>query len=111
MEKIKMLVIPSDNTGVGHYRSIWPHQYIQEHYGNEFDIDIVASMPHENLEAFFRKYDLIHIHKQLDKECKIIDLIKFLDIPVILDIDDHYNLGDSHPMSLTAKKKNGLSRF
>lgn len=105
MEKIKMLVIPSDNTGVGHYRSIWPHQYIQEHYGNEFDIDIVASMPHENLEAFFRKYDLIHIHKQLDKECKIIDLIKFLDIPVILDIDDHYNLGDSHPMSLTAKKE------
>lgn len=103
--KIKMLVIPSDNTGVGHYRSIWPHQYIQEHYGDEFDIDIVTNMPHENLDAFFQKYDLIHIHKQLDKECKIIDLIKFLGIPVILDIDDHYNLGDSHPMSLTAKKE------
>lgn len=103
--KIKMLVIPSDSTGVGHYRSIWPHQYIQEHYGDEFEIDIVKGMPHEDLEKFFKQYNLIHIHKQLDKECKIIDLIKFLDIPVILDIDDHYDLGDSHPMSLTAKKE------
>ena len=103
-KKIKMLVIPSDRTGVGKFRSVDPHVYIAEHYGDEFDVDIVYDMPKGNLEDFLKKYDLIHIHKQLDKQCKIMDLIKFLGIPVIIDIDDHFKLGDDHPMSLTAKK-------
>ena len=33
------------------------------------------------------------------------DMIKFLGIPVIIDIDDHFLLGDDHPMSITAKKE------
>ena len=103
-KKIKMLVIPSDRTGVGKFRSVDPHVYIAEHYGDEFDVDIVYDMPKGNLEDFLKKYDLIHIHKQLDKQCKIMDLIKFLGIPVIIDIDDHFKLGDDHPMSITAKK-------
>ena len=103
-KKIKMLVIPSDRTGVGKFRSVDPHVYIAEHYGDEFDVDIVYDMPKGNLENFLKKYDLIHIHKQLDKQCKIMDLIKFLGIPVIIDIDDHFKLGDDHPMSITAKK-------
>ena len=103
-KKIKMLVIPSDRTGVGKFRSVDPHVYIAEHYGDEFDIDIVYDMPKGNLENFLKQYDIIHIHKQLDKQCKIMDLIKFLGIPVIIDIDDHFKLGDDHPMSITAKK-------
>ena len=104
-KKIKMLVIPSDTTGVGKFRSVDPHVYIEENYGDEFDIDIVYNMPNGDLEAFLKQYDLIHIHKQLDKQCKIIDMIKFLGIPVILDIDDHFKLGNDHPMSITAKKE------
>lgn len=104
-KKIKMLVIPSDTTGVGKFRSVDPHVYIAEHYGDEFDIDIVYNMPNGDLEAFLKQYDLIHIHKQLDKQCKIIDMIKFLGIPVIIDIDDHFKLGNDHPMSITAKKE------
>lgn len=104
-KKIKMLVIPSDRTGVGKFRSVDPHVYIEENYGDEFDIDIVYNMPNGDLEAFLKQYDLIHIHKQLDKQCKIIDMIKFLGIPVILDIDDHFKLGNDHPMSITAKKE------
>ena len=100
-----MLVIPSDRTGVGKFRSVDPHVYIAEHYGDEFDVDIVYNMPNGDLEAFLKQYDLIHIHKQLDKQCKIIDMIKFLGIPVILDIDDHFKLGNDHPMSITAKKE------
>ena len=100
-----MLVIPSDRTGVGKFRSVDPHVYIAENYSDEFDIDIVYSMPNGDLEAFLKQYDLIHIHKQLDKQCKIIDMIKFLGIPVILDIDDHFKLGNDHPMSITAKKE------
>ena len=104
-KKIKMLVIPSDKSGCGKFRSVDPHVYIAEHYGDEFDVDIVYNMPNGDLEAFLKQYDLIHIHKQLDKQCKIIDLIKFLGIPVILDIDDHFKLGNDHPMSITAKKE------
>lgn len=104
-KKIKMLVIPSDRTGVGKFRSVDPHLYIQEHYGDEFDVDIVYSMPNGDIEGFLKQYDLIHIHKQLDKEGRIMQMIKFLGIPVIIDIDDHFKLGEDHPMSITAKKE------
>jgi len=104
-KKIKMLVIPSDRTGVGKFRSVDPHVYIGEHYADEFDVDIVYDMPKGNLEDFLKQYDLIHIHKQLDSQCRVIDLIKFLGIPVIIDIDDHFKLGEDHPMSITAKKE------
>ena len=104
-KKIKMLVIPSDRTGVGYFRSLSPHQYIAEHYSDEFDVDIVYSMPNQDLESFLKQYDLIHIHKQLDKDCNIMDMIKFLGIPVIIDVDDNFKLGDDHPMSITAKKE------
>ena len=100
-----MLVIPSDKTGCGLFRSVGPHKYIAEHYGDEFDVDIVYSMPNGNLEEFLKQYDLIHIHKQLDKDCRIMQMIKFLGIPVIIDVDDNFKLGNDHPMSLTAKKE------
>lgn len=104
-KKIKMLVIPSDRTGVGKFRSVDPHTYIQEHYSDEFDIDIVYNLPKDDLDKYLMQYDLIHIHKQLDKNCEIMKMINFLEIPVIIDIDDHYKLGEDHPMSLSAKKE------
>ena len=104
-KKIKMLVIPSDRTGVGKFRSVDPHTYIQEHYSDEFDIDIVYNLPKDDLDKYLMQYDLIHIHKQLDKNCEIMKMINFLEIPVIIDVDDHYKLGDDHPMSLSAKKE------
>ena len=100
-----MLVIPSDRSGCGKFRSVDPHTYIQSHYGDEFDIDIVYGMPNQNLEEFFKPYDIVHIHKQLDKDCRIIDLLKFLGKKVIVDVDDNFFLGNDHPMSLTAKKE------
>ncbi len=104
-KKIKMLVVPSDKSGVGYFRSLSPHQYIAEHYSDEFDIDIMYSLPQGNLEEFLKQYDLIHFHKQFDKQCKVIDMIKFLGIPVIMDIDDNFKLGNDHPMSITANKE------
>ena len=104
-KKIKMLVIPSDRSGCGKFRSVDPHVYIGEHYSDEFDVDVVYNMPNGDLEAFLKQYDLIHIHKQLDKDCKIMDMIKFLGIPIIVDVDDNFKLGNDHPMSITAKKE------
>ena len=106
-KKIKMLVIPSDKTGVGKFRSVDPHVYIAEHYNDDFDVDIMylEDIPTNDIEDFLKKYDLIHIHKQLDKELRLMSIIKFLGIPVIVDVDDYYYLGNDHPMSLSAKKE------
>ena len=105
-KKIKMLVIPSDHHGCGFFRSLQPHQYIQEHYSDLFDIDIRYDLPsNEPLDKFFSQYDIVHLHKNLDNKCELINMIKFVGCKVIVDIDDHWNLGNDHPMSLTAKKE------
>ena len=40
MEKINVLVLPSDQSGVGKYRSVDPHVKLQNMYPDEFHIDI-----------------------------------------------------------------------
>lgn len=105
-KKIKMLVLPSDHYGCGFFRSLQPHQYIQEHYSDLFDIDIRYDLPNDGqLDKFFSQYDIVHLHKNLDNKCELINMIKFVGCKVIVDIDDHWNLGNDHPMSLTAKKE------
>ena len=59
-----------------------------------------------NLEHFFKQYDIVHIHKQLDAECKLASLIQFLGCKLIVDVDDYWDLGNDHPMSITAKAQN-----
>jgi len=105
-EKIKLLVVPSDRSGCGYYRSTSPHTHLQEMFPDEFEVDIVflKDFP-KDIEGFLKKYDLIHIHKQLDNNLTIMNVIKFLGIPVIVDVDDAYKLGDHHPMSITARKE------
>lgn len=107
MDKIKMLVIPSDRMGVGKFRSVDPHVYIAEHYADEFDIDIcyIDQIPTENTKNFFAQYDLVHIHKQLDNDMLLMNMLKELSIPVVLDIDDYFHLSDFHPMVITARKE------
>ena len=53
-KKIKMLVIPSDKTGVGKFRSVDPHVYIAEHYNDDFDVDIMylEDIPTNDIEDF-----------------------------------------------------------
>ena len=107
-KKIKILVIPSDASGCGKYRSIDPHVFIQENYGDIFDIDIIFTddFPKDvSFVDFVKPYDIVHIHKSLDKRCELINTLKFLNKKVIVDIDDHYDLGNFHPLSITAKKE------
>ena len=105
-KKIKILVIPSDRYGCGFFRSLQPHQYIQEHFSDKFDIDIMYELPNNiPYEQFFMQYDIVHIHKNLDNKCELINMMKFVGCKVVVDIDDHWSLGNDHPMSLTAKKE------
>lgn len=106
-KKIRILVVPSDNYGCGRFRSIWPHAYIQEHYSDQFDIDIIFAkdFPQMPLDKFINQYDIIHIHKMMDKDGQFVKMAKYLGKKVIIDIDDHYDLGFDHPMSISAKKE------
>lgn len=107
IKKIKILVIPSDKSGCGYFRSVQPHLYLKENYGDLFDIDIMYGLPNGTpLEHFFTQYDIVHIHKQLDKNCDLARLIKFCGCKLIVDIDDHYDLGNDHPLSLSARLEN-----
>lgn len=104
MKKYKILVIPSDKSGCGYFRSTQPHLFIAEKYQEIFDVDIMYELPElDKLNDFIKQYDLVHIHKRLDSECKIIKLIKENNIKVIVDVDDHWDLGNDHPMSITAR--------
>lgn len=106
-KKIKILVIPSDKSGCGYFRSTQPHEYIAENYSDKFDIDIRYELPNDkDLSEFLQEYDILHLHKQLDKNCEIIKLAKFLGVKVIVDVDDFWDLGKDHPMSTTAKAEN-----
>ena len=107
-KKIKVLVVPSDNFGVGLYRSRRPHEKLQELYGDEFDVEI-NMQPNWADFASFEKYDLIHFHKGLfsDEGQKIFhEALKYFkahNITTVMDIDDNWDVGQYHPLYLSNK--------
>ena len=114
MAKYKILVIPSDNYGCGKFRSIDPHECLRKKYGDIFEIDIMFGKEvfeyRQTYPEFLKKYDLIHIHKQFDFDGYFISVCKYLGKLVVVDVDDHYDLGSYHPMSYAARKENWAER-
>lgn len=104
---IKILVIPSDTTGVGKYRSIDPHKMIQRLFKNEFHVEINLMPPYDNPE-YFKKFDIIHIHKapsnDYEKGVEIINRLKSFGCKVILDIDDYWEVDSFNPHYYGMKK-------
>ena len=97
--KLKVLVIPSDKFGCGYFRSLNPHQYLFANYGDIFDIDIVENLnPNTNWGEYFKQYDIIHLHKQLDNDCILIQLMKENGCKVVVDVDDYFMISKGHPM-------------
>ena len=62
MSKINVLVLPSDRTGVGKFRSVEPHTFLQQHYSDEFHVDIDYE-PKVNDEKYWKKYQIVHFHR------------------------------------------------
>ena len=99
MSKIKILVVPSDRTGVSYFRSTVPHIKLEEYYPKEFHIDIDYE-PELNNDKFLKQYDIIHYHRTLGGYEKIENLLNRCDdlgIVTIMDIDDHWSPGPNHP--------------
>ena len=54
-EKINVLVLPSDKTGVGKFRSVDPHVFLQNLYPDDFHVDIDYEPQINNIE-YWKKY-------------------------------------------------------
>ena len=100
-EKIKVLVLPSDTTGVGKFRSVDPHTFLQDMYTDDFHVDIDYE-PRINDINYWKKYQIVHVHRNIghdyDSSPKIIKNLQSLGIIVIVDIDDYWLPTKEHPI-------------
>ena len=107
MSKIKVLVLPSDRTGVSKFRSVDPHLCLQRMYPDEFWVDIDYSPDLEN-DSFLQKYDIIHYHRSVcpdyQRSLKAIERIKKLGIPSLMDLDDYWLPNREHPAYMLVKQ-------
>lgn len=108
MSKIKILVVPSDRTGVSYYRSTIPHIKLQEYYPSDFYVDIDYE-PDLGNDEFLKQYDIIHYHRTLGSYEKIESVLNRCDelgVTTIMDIDDHWAPGPDHPAWAIIKQQN-----
>lgn len=100
MSKINVLVLPSDTSGVGKYRSVDPHIKLQNLYPEEFHVDI-DYQPKLNDLNFWKKYQIVHFHRSfgnIDQCPQIIKSLQSLGLIVIGDIDDYWLPTKEHPI-------------
>ena len=100
MSKINVLVLPSDTSGVGKFRSVSPHIKLQNLYPEDFHIDIDYSPKVMDIN-YWKKYQIVHFHRsfgQIEQCPQIINSLKNLGIVVIADIDDYWLPTKEHPI-------------
>ena len=100
MEKIHVLVLPSDRTGVGKFRSVEPHIFLQKLYPDEFLVDIDYDPKMDDMN-YWKKYQIVHFHRTLnpdyEKSNAVIQKLNNAGIITILDIDDYWLPTKEHP--------------
>jgi glycosyltransferase involved in cell wall biosynthesis len=99
MKKIKVLVVPSDRTGVSFFRSTKPHIALENKYPDEFHVEIDYE-PDLNNDAWLQTFDIIHYHRTLGQYEQMPMLLNKLDnlgIISVMDLDDHWAPGVHHP--------------
>lgn len=112
MKKIKVLVVPSDRTGVSYFRSTNPHIALENKYPDEFHVDVDYE-PNLNDDEFLKRYDIIHYHRTLgryEQMPELLEKLKNLGIVTIMDLDDYWSPGIHHPAYYIIKN-NGLDKM
>jgi glycosyltransferase involved in cell wall biosynthesis len=100
MSKINVLVLPSDTSGVGRFRSVDPHIKLQNLYPNDFHVDI-DYQPRLNDLNYWKKYQIVHFHRSVGpiENCpSLVRSLQSLGIIVIADIDDYWLPTKEHPI-------------
>jgi glycosyltransferase involved in cell wall biosynthesis len=100
-EKINVLVVPSDKSGVGKFRSVDPHVMLQNMYPNDFHVDIVYEPPYDDIN-FWKQYQIVSFHRSIGSDFEraqvLINLLNTLGIITVCDIDDYWMPGKEHPI-------------
>ena len=101
MSKIKVLVIPSDRTGVGKFRSVDPHIFLQKLYPNDFHVDIIYDVPMTDMN-FWKEYQIVAFHRSINPDFEasynLIQKLNEMGIITIDDIDDYWLPTKEHPI-------------
>jgi glycosyltransferase involved in cell wall biosynthesis len=101
MKKIKVLVLPSDRTGVGKFRSVDPHVTLQNNHSEDYHVDIDYD-PKINDLNYWKQYDIVHFHRSIgqdyDQAPNIIKNLNNLGIVTIMDLDDYWLPTKEHPV-------------
>ena len=100
MPKINVLVLPSDKSGVGKFRSVDPHVKLQNLYPDDFHVDIDYE-PRLNDINYWKKYQIVHFHRSFGNIDQCPDVIKYLSntgIIMIADLDDYWLPTREHPI-------------
>ena len=98
-KKNKILVVPSDRTGVSYFRSTNPHIALETNYPEEFHIDVDYE-PQLNNDEWLKQYDIIHYHRTLgpyEQMEALLNKFDSLGIVSIMDLDDYWAPGTHHP--------------
>ena len=99
MKKLKVLVIPSDRTGVSFFRSTNPHIALENNYPDEFHVDVDYE-PQFGNDEWLKQYDIIHYHRTfgayenmeaMNKKFEEFGIVSFM------DLDDYWAPGAHHP--------------
>ena len=96
---IKILVHPSDRTGVGSFRSIDPHTALEKYYPGEFKVEINYE-PWSNRDTYWQDFDILHFHRGMGDWGNCLRLLgdcKKWGITTIMDLDDYWQPGPEHP--------------
>jgi glycosyltransferase involved in cell wall biosynthesis len=101
MSKVKVLVVPSDRTGVGKFRSVDPHIFLQNLYGDDFHVDIIYDPPYEDMN-FWKEYQIVAYHRSIgqdfDQANALIQKLNSMGVITVCDIDDYWMPGKEHPI-------------
>jgi glycosyltransferase involved in cell wall biosynthesis len=101
MSKIKVLVLPSDRTGVGKFRSVDPHVMLQNNHSEDFHVDIDYE-PKINDINYWKQYNIVHFHRSIGQDYNqapmLIQRLNDLGIITIMDLDDYWLPTKEHPV-------------
>jgi len=101
MSKIKVLVVPSDRSGVGKFRSVDPHIFLQNQYPEEFHVDIIYEPPYDDIN-FWTNYQIVAFHRSIgpdfERANRLIQMLNSLGVATVCDIDDYWMPGKEHPI-------------
>lgn len=100
-KKIKVLVIPSDRSGVSKFRSIDPHLFLQSEYPIDFHVDINYEPPMDDMN-FWKDYEIVAFHRSIghdfERAKNLILTLNKMGIITVCDIDDYWMPTKDHPI-------------